>query len=43
MAVRAGLMSEDGANAWLESYGETAKRNSAFGSCNYYTYLAGRS
>lgn len=42
MAVRAGLISEERADAWLLAYRESCARAISFASCNYYTYLARR-
>ena len=42
MAVRAELMPEDKADNWLDTYRQSVSSKAAFGSCNYYTYLARR-
>ena len=42
MAVRAQLVSEERAEAWLRAYRQSCANTSSFASCNYYTYIARR-
>lgn len=42
MAVRAQLVSQESAEAWLCAYQQSCANGSSFASCNYYTYIAQR-
>jgi SAM-dependent methyltransferase len=43
MAVKAGIISHERSEDWLNAYRDAASKDSAFASCNYFTYLATRS
>ena len=42
MAVKAGVISQERSEDWLNIYRNAVSNDSAFASCNYFTYLANR-
>jgi hypothetical protein len=40
--IRAGLLSTEGVEAWLDEQRQAMDSGTFFASCNYYTYLARR-
>ena len=42
MVIKADLISRDRAESWLNAYRQASLSESAFASCNYYTYIARR-